>query len=338
MRHPVPLRQARESGALSIDALATASGVPLSSLQDAIREANTVNGIQGGDEKLGPTHQQALAKLFGFVVQTAGPRPEQSAEAWPEWIDPAAKVETRPRDRRDTAAKFEERYIREFGERRDTSVPIMQADDRDPERCSIRGLASFELQCGQTEKNHTRVGALISCGTASIDPSPFSITVHAVAVEIDCGRARAAEGTIKGLTTPGFAVQGSQGEVNGAWTGGDTQLLRWILESTVSSLGVVKFEPGELARIERIAPGDVITGSLGTWLKNISADPTSPPRTVDEIAVVDRLGRPVEMPAQELSTLQLRIIEHLRKRVLDVDDAGYAVLSRHELHFVKRRD
>lgn len=218
---------------------------------------------------------------------------------------------------------------------RDTMAPLMQGDDRDPERCPIRSLASLELSCGQTQAGQTNVGAHISCGFSPVEGSPFPITVHTAQLEIECGKARAVKDTIKGYAESGFTASGSRGEVRAMWNGGDTQKLAWLLDATSTSLGVVTFEPGTLARVERMAPGDVITGSLGTWLKNIEEDQNAV-RSAEEIAIVDRLGKAVELRDSDLTILQRRIVEHLRKRVLEVDDSGYAILARHELHFVGR--
>jgi hypothetical protein len=218
---------------------------------------------------------------------------------------------------------------------RDVSAPLMQGDDIDPERCPIRGLASLELTCGQTGPGQTNIGARVSCGISPIESFPFLITVHTAQLEIDCGKARAAVDSIKGFADPGFTVRGSKGEVRGTWNGGDTQRLVWLLDATAVSLGVVTFEPGELARVERLAPGDGIAGTLGTWFKNIEADETSP-RPTDDIGIVEKLGNPVEIEGKDFSVLQRRIMEHLRKCALEVDGAGYAILARHELRFVRR--
>ena len=88
------------------------------------------------------------------------------------------------------------------------------------------------------------------------------------------------------------------------------------------------------ARIERMAPGDVISGSLSAWLKNIDGEDIQT-RTTDAIAIVDNRGDPAEILEDNLSIVQRRIIEHFRKRVLELDEDVLAVLARHELQFIR---
>ncbi|MEM9355829.1 MAG: hypothetical protein AAGB04_06430, partial [Pseudomonadota bacterium] len=171
-------------------------------------------------------------------------------------------------------------------------------------------------------------------GGAEVDEGEqHRITVTSALLEVDCGKARADESTVRGLKGA-FKVEGSAGEVRCSWPGGgDMQVLAWELDAIGASLGTVTLEPG-LARVVRLAEGDIISASLGAWLKSIEPQGASPSRA--DVSLIDRRGDPVSLPAEELSIVQKRIIEHIRKKVLRADDDGFAVLSRHEMQFVRR--
>lgn len=308
----------------SINATHEATGIPLNSLQDALREEDQEKGIAAGDEKLGRRHQELLAQFFGFDI------------SWREWIDPGADDLMRPSARKDRVDEFKNRYFTEHAGQRDTNLPLMQGPERDIEDCVIRGLASVELICGNTGIGETVIGAIVTCGEARVEVSPYPIALREADLEIDCAKARAADDTIKGKEKSAggyFTATGTHGEVTCTWIG-NRQKLRWRLVADGSSVGSLTFDR-DLARIEHLAPGDVLTGTLSACIKDIMSDAKSPPRPVDTIALVNR-GKPVDMPAEELTELQLRVMEHLRKKVLDIADDGYAVLTRHELHVIRR--
>lgn len=220
---------------------------------------------------------------------------------------------------------------------RRTDRPLKQGPDRDIDRGPIRSLCSIELTCGNTGHGDTVVGVRIACGDAIIPVSPFSITVTAGRFEIDCGQAKATVDSCKGATGGArFDANGNSGVVHCKWDG-DFKRPAWTLYAAGASIGTLVFEPGILAKIVDLAPGDVIKGTFGTWLKDIASDESAPPR-IDDIAVVDRLGEQPQLPEQELSILQRKIIEHLRKSVLVPDAEGFAVISSHELQFIERTD
>lgn len=222
---------------------------------------------------------------------------------------------------------------------RNTDLPLKQGPDPGMVRGPIRGLASIELTCGNTGRGDTVIGVNIACGDAFISVSPYPITVRAGELEIDCGHARATEDSVKGAaqeTFGRFDATGSAGMVRCKWSG-DFKRLRWILDATGASIGTLIFEPGVLAKIVGLAPGDVIKGTFGTYLKDIESDESAPAKVLDQFTVVDRLGERPELAGEQLSVLYNRIIEHLRKSVLTTDE-GFAVISSHELHFVERSD
>lgn len=216
-----------------------------------------------------------------------------------------------------------------------TDRPLQQGPDRDIDRGPIRGLCSIELTCGNTGRGETVIGVRIACGNAIIPISPFPITVSVGRFEIDCGLANATVDSCKGATGGArFNAEGNSGAVYCKWDG-DFKRPAWTLFAAGSSIGTLVFEPGILAKIVDLAPGDVIKGTFGTWLKDIASDESGQPR-IDDITIVDRLGERPELQEHQLSILQRKIIEHLRKSVLSLDAEGFAILSSHELHFIER--
>jgi hypothetical protein len=327
MKHAVPRARIGADTPLTINALHTRSGIPLQSLQNAIGAENDYSGKLAGDGKLGIEHQSRIANLFGFEV--GGP---QNPAAWPEWQDWDADEAAPADSRRDTAQKFREAYLRKYRASRDTLRQLMEGPERAPIPCEVRGLASIWLTSGQTGKGTSDIGVHISCGSAHTGVTRYWVSVCAAQLEINCGEARAKIDTIKGLNTPGFAVKGSHGEVSCYWNSGDPMRLTWILDGKGNMLGDIDFEPGLLSTVEKLAPGDVITATLGTWLKNIATGEAP----VTEISLTDRPGgSEIKLDEATLTIEQQRVIEHLRKKVLKLHDDNFAELAKHELEFVE---
>lgn len=331
MKHPVPRGRIGADGPLTINALHSRSGIPLQSLQTAIGSENEKAGKLPGDSRLGSDHQLKLANLFGFAVGAQNPA------AWPEWHDWEVDDVTHADSRRDTAQRFREAYLRKYARSRDTSQALTEGPDREPQRSAIRSLASVWLTSGQTGEGTSDVGVKVSCGLADTGVSHYRITVRVALLEIDCGEARARESSIRGFDAPEFNIKGSMGDVRCSWNGGDAKRLAWLLDGQGASLGTVIFEPGFLSTIEKLAAGDVITATLGTWLKHIDDETLSNSADTSELALVNRRGEEVGLPGDQLTMEQQRVIEHLRKRVPKLHDDNFAELAFHELEFVTRQ-
>jgi hypothetical protein len=337
LTHSVPLDKVDAVAEIGLNGLhekAKARGytLPLDSLQDAMRFGSGLDGGADGDDHLGMAHQKILAALFQFDVGLP-----HNKRGWPEWSDPQADDETRPKDRRDTAELFKKRYLQEFAPpERDTTEPLKD-EPRKPVS-SIDGLASVELKSNQPGDGHSHVGVDISCGRTRIDVSHYEIALRSAVLSIDCGLGKAKLSTVWGYGKPDFIVTGSHGEVRCACTA-NTQKQHWRLDASGTTLGTFVLDTENKVFVERLAHGDVIMATLATWLKYIAPDDSeaaSHPADGD-IALLDRTGGEVKLDAKRLTVEQQRIIEHLAKRRLNTDENNYAVVARHEIEFVRRR-
>ena len=289
------------------------------------------NSLSGVHANIAEERQQAFAELYGF----AGDNECMKALK----LGDADKFRAAFDAHRNRMLDATEHAHTSAVAPRDTTKPLQQGPDRDIERSPVHGLGSIELTCGNTGHGETVIGVKITCGLAIIPVSRYPITLRSGELEIDCGKARATEDSVKGAakeTVGRFDATGTHGVVRCYWSG-DFQRLRWIFDATGDSIGTLIFEPGALAKIVRIAPGDVIKATLGAYLKDIESDESAPSKTIDEFTIVDRMGERQEVPTEQLSILQRRIIEHLRKSVLRLNDEGLAVISTHELHLVERK-
>jgi hypothetical protein len=335
---------------VSRTALARKAGIPPTSLSRAVKQANPKEGIEEGDSELGRGHCENLGKLFGFLGVVDGVEP-----IWREWID----LHPEPGSRKDTAAAFRAKYLEVYGNgvggtaggarpRSANDAPLI-AEQKPP---SVRvttdllqegefrnvlehfpGLASLKLCVGNTGRGETVLSAEIDCNEADVEVSLVPIVLRAAIVSVACGKARAKQESITGRgTADGHVENGSHGPVHWVWRG-NSSVLRWRVHGKEARIGNFSID---LAKIVELAIGDVLRGSISAWLKHI--EPATGWRQPNAIAHVhvyrDEPGR--YDTAEDISTAQVRLMEHLRKMFLKTDDNNYAELSSHEIEFIGR--
>lgn len=292
--------------------------------RDGLRACLNDTGTRG----LNIDYQQKLADKVGFSLD------------WQEWIetDPERLANG---TRRDGAAAFLDRCRREcFADaepsvsqaKKHTDLPLKRGPRREPVTSSIRGLASIEIDGYQFGAGTTDIEVIVSCGEAPL--LGRYVTIQRALVELDGGAALLTQESHHGwLKNPKRVVECGANRVRVAYDAGTRNKPRFRLAAASGvSIGNLILEPGLLAALEGLAPGEEVTVHLGTWLMDIQETDCCPP--ADGIAIVDDKGEEPSLPVEQLSNLKRNIIACLRKTLLPSSD-GYVAVASHVLHVVE---
>lgn len=259
------------------------------------------------DEMSRPVQTQ-LAKACHFGVD------------WEEWNDPHSNQKTPREKRRDTAERFEQRYLHEnpsrargqpaaprrTGERLKVTRPYA-AQAFDPH------LASIELQASQSGPGEP--------WPVSVDlifqPAPvecFMIAVKCGRLVIDCGQARTTDLKDR-VGYPDGADHSREACKIILWPGGNSQRPEWCVVADPGPIGLLSL-PYDFCPIHDLSAGDIIAASFSAYIKDLDlVEPPEPhdgeeaPPRQDSISFMSpgfkNLGRAKQMILKRLAETKL---------------------------------
>lgn len=308
------------------------SGISIATLKQ-VRTAN-----HDAYSRLGPDHQRWLAEAFSFPLHM------------PEWISPD-RVPGDFGPGADTAAAFAAEYRRRYAGKaavnseasngadsvenakldavRDVTTELV-AGKRRPASSPLGTMAQVALDLGQPSgAGAHQILVEVSCHKGNIIGSSRRFSVRRALLSIECGDARGRRSALAGINGMPVVLQNSCGETRFEWAGTE-RLLRWEVATAGAMIGYMWFDAGV---VEQLAPGDILRVTLSAWLKHIEMDEIDddPP-----FGVIDASGSLLRGSDTKLTIEQRRIIEHVNKLKLKLDDNGQAELAAAELELVRK--
>jgi hypothetical protein len=266
------------------------------------------------DECLSPENSKRIANKCKFGVD------------WPEWMTGTAEAfigryEKLTEEEGQVQATDGTKAARD----RHLDRPIKAGPRRDPIPCKIKGLGSIEIEGGQYGRGSVYLGATISCGRTR----DFASICHA-RIEINCGGGMQTTESRKERTANRLAITSDNKNTLTVFaSGGHRGAPAFDISSdNGGSLGNFQLLPDFLI-VESLAPGDVVTATLGTWFMDIDEA-----KLGDGIVLLDRDGSALALPSHLLSDKKWAVIAALRKLVLP-DEEGYVVVCTHELPIIE---
>jgi hypothetical protein len=255
---------------------------------------------QRARERLSPEMQALLATKFGFKTD------------WQEWVS-------------GSAADFKARYLGEAGSTRRLGKRLMRGPRSKPSSL-VADLASVMIDGSQFGSGSVAISATISCGPGVISNAHFGIKCGRI--ELHCFPGVATMETFETWLAKGQQIQGTHGKVRLSLAAATPALPAWLVAAAGPTIGTFNLDPS-FASLEELAPGDEIELRFGTWLSAIGELDAG--AVLENISLLSHDGKELLGKHSRLSDRKRRIIECLRKSVLQTDKNGYVTLASHVL-------
>jgi len=288
---------------------------------------STLRGALGGvkPNMLSSTGQKKLADKCRFTTE------------WEEWVDLKADQKTPNEKRKDTAANFEQRYLRE-NHSPATSQPAK------PRRTDVRlkvnrpyAAQAFDqhLACVDLHASQPGVG---EPWPISVDlicwPAPVEGVVIAVKrgrLHIDCDKAHTTDlkDRVEHLSKANYSQEACKIIIR---PGGTSQQPSWEIFADPGPIGVLAL-PHDFCLIFDAAAGDTIAASFSVYIKDLDLVESHEPEGNGEIVPQEESISFMRPDFKKLGNAKQKILKRLAELKLAGGDSGWAQLCCDALQF-----
>jgi hypothetical protein len=301
----------------SVNSFCEKTGIARSTLREAI------GGIK--PNMLSSTAQRKLADKCRFAPE------------WEEWVDPKANQKTPNEKRKDTAADFEQRYLRE----NDSPAPSRPAK---PRRTDVRlkvdrpyAAQAFDQHLGCVDLHASQpgagdpwpIGVDLICWPAPVEG--VVIAVKRGRLYIDCNKAHTTDLKDR-VGYPSGADYSREACKIIIRPGGTSQRPSWEVFADPGPIGLLAL-PHDFCLIFDAAAGDIITASFNVYIKDLDLVESHEPDCNGDVVPQEESISFMRPDFKKLGNAKQKILKRLAELKLPGGDSGWAQLCRVALQF-----